>query len=1618
MPGMDDDKVVRVTSGIKIDLSQPITEFVKMATISEQSSRRVKASLKSINEATLPNLAAQVANLQARIKLENISSNTLRAQVQQHAQAVKELQRKVALEGALTEQHKEQVRQLQMQQKILSAQVSEAAAIQRSTLSGQLTSMAARRASWFITGTAMFGLSAGLRQVIDDVADVEMRMISLARVMEDPLFSIEKMRTDLFALGQEFGFSFQAVQDIALRWAQAGYDAAETLELTRASLLALNTAEMNAEQATQSLIGIMAQWGIQADQLITIIDKLNLVADEYAVTTQDLVDGLLRSSGAARAAGMTFEQTLALLTAMRETSGRTGREVGNALNSIIAYVQRAKSLNVLSEAGIPVFANPEGTQLRNVFDILADISEKWTEMEQRGLAQALMEEAEAAGLFTQEIAEAAGALEEWTDLQRRDILQAGAGVYRRNYLLALLTNFTQVYDVLNTQERALGYSQRENERTMQAYTKQVASLKAEFQELAYALAAEGGMLDFLKTLVGLLREGADAFNRLPQPVKNTVMALAVLGTSVALLNTSTKLMAGVTIPEAIRAMGGWRGMMDRLYGATNSVVAALGGIGPATAKLLPVVAILSAVAYGLYRAAQYVDRYQKAFDKLTSEHADAMKTLEAELKVHTSNIEMLMRLGDQYRALAIQREEALSAGDTDAANAAYDKQIAILGQVEDALGREAAARLKVAEFSEEAANEIIEHEKAKTERIRQEIEEQLKAYRDGLRQQRDEILKALDETERAMNKQFTGFLDAMKTTFQNINLGEIVAFGFKVGIANVKLAFLNLFEWIADRLEEFVEKAAAFLRELPMEGAQQLGWRISATYGEGLRMIKAVLTSEQSKISRGLDEEWEKMWQKRRQDLRSLLSDIQTELTEGTGSSIGVGDGGGYFGQQQEELGKRIRSVVDAIIAEVEAIGLLDKAIERHMNILEERIAYYTREGASLQELQQADRDRAELMDLLRQRQEMLHRQAEAARQAYADLEQQIRSTFGQVFDLSTPEGRAGYFALSDDQRQAYDALADAMEKMLDVSAKNGVEWWRIQRQLNELAQENNAISRETIRLLGELSDAYGKGLLSLDAYLDSLARLEQQAGLSAEAVKRLNEEQAKALKEKWLGEIDDSYARTIAEIESEIERVNDELKQTVDNLDRIFDGFDRVTRQMDRAATRTNLLTAYNAFMGVPTRYSAPDRTGIEALARQALGGFGLFDVASLGVLSPDDFERVMQYDLDSLRKFSITAKDYLKQVSGYAQQRLAEIEDEMRRIDAWYERRIAELQAQLDALEAEEKADERAKAEEEYNKRIKALEEERQWILLQNEEDAAFRIAAIDAQLAKERAAWSEQLTKWQREDQKERIRNEMEELRQRRDAMMRDLEEQRRAVQEQQRLMTDLLNAVLEVINAEIEARREATEDYKTQLEEQAEARVQDLEDTKSWLEEKRKALDENWAAVLADMAAREPEFYARGQAIVERIIDGINSRKRDLETAISELNSIVSRVRSGASVTLPSLSVGGGGPVYAMAEGAYVRGGRGGVLSWIGEGPHDEIVFPVPKITPIMADAMRQVMATSSGLLGDLPRAVASAVQKALANTSFYGAFDITLPDGTVERQVIRVFSGLTPHVRTS
>jgi len=50
-----------------------------------------------------------------------------------------------------------------------------------------------------------------------------------------------------------------------------------------------------------------------------------------------------------------------------------------------------------------------------------------------------------------------------------------------------------------------------------------------------------------------------------------------------------------------------------------------------------------------------------------------------------------------------------------------------------------------------------------------------------------------------------------------------------------------------------------------------------------------------------------------------------------------------------------------------------------------------------------------------------------------------------------------------------------------------------------------------------------------------------------------------------------------------------------------------------------------------------------------------------------------------------------------------------------------------------------------------------------------------------------------------------------------------------------------------------------------------------------------MDQGVLAVLADMAARTPEFAKRGEEWVQAIIDGILSKRADLQNVLSQVTS---------------------------------------------------------------------------------------------------------------------------------
>jgi len=503
---------------------------------------------------SLPKMEADAATAQQKIRTKELSAELV-AQAATLREQIQAMREKLTQSGLLTKEEASQTAEMQKQLDLLQQQIkTESGDLQQGKTIREAPFMA-RMQTALSYGLIYKGIHA-MKQAVSTISDVEMGIVEIARVSDDASFNFDKVRDSIIQLGVEYGQTFENVQHITLRWVQSGYDIADALELTRTSLLALNTAELDSRQATESLIGIMAQWNLQTSDLSLVLDKINKVADSFSLTSQDLVDGLLRASGAARIMGLDIDHTIALLTTMREASGRTGREVGNALNSILSYIQRAGSTKIMESMGIRMFADEARTQFRNVFEVFSELSEKWNDPNiAQGAKDALMAGAEEAGLFAEELAGAVGmqdeyvkmteaaseATGEYTDVQKRDAAQAAAGIFRRNYFIGLLERFTTTQKALTVASEAEGYSMRENERTMEALEKKIQALKTAYVQLAIAI-GEAGFLDSLKDITDSTKDMVNYIAQLDSPMKNLIINLGIiLGTIKAIKVTSSLL---------------------------------------------------------------------------------------------------------------------------------------------------------------------------------------------------------------------------------------------------------------------------------------------------------------------------------------------------------------------------------------------------------------------------------------------------------------------------------------------------------------------------------------------------------------------------------------------------------------------------------------------------------------------------------------------------------------------------------------------------------------------------------------------------------------------------------------------------------------------------------------------------------------------------------------------------------------------------------------------------------------------------------------------------------------------------------------------------------------------
>lgn len=391
---------------------------------------------------------------------------------------------------------------------------------------------------WTI-GYGLVGMGSGLLyDTYETIKDYELALVNIKKVYDEmnpaqKLADMREMGEGIRDLAITYGETVENIGRISEEWVKVGARSVDELkELTKVSILAKNTSDLtrdnadsteNAAKAVTYLNSAIQQLGLGFEDAERVLDVWNKIADDFPGDTRDFAEAFQRSASFASNLGLELEELTAAVAILLKKTGRDGREVGNALQTIFSNLTRPKALNVLDKYGIKVKSSLES--FNDFADVMGHLSERYTEF---GEAQA--------NAFQIELADALG--------QTR----------RKNFVMSLLSGWEEFEDIVTKAMDATGYSMQKNEIMMTSLEKKLMQLRAAWQDLSIAF-GETGLLDMIKGAADGTREFITVLNELDPTLRASLNTWILMGGALLGTNKLVKVLAGSSLLELIFNLG-------------------------------------------------------------------------------------------------------------------------------------------------------------------------------------------------------------------------------------------------------------------------------------------------------------------------------------------------------------------------------------------------------------------------------------------------------------------------------------------------------------------------------------------------------------------------------------------------------------------------------------------------------------------------------------------------------------------------------------------------------------------------------------------------------------------------------------------------------------------------------------------------------------------------------------------------------------------------------------------------------------------------------------------------------------------------------------------------------
>lgn len=338
-----------------------------------------------------------------------------------------------------------------------------------------------------------FGVAARiLNKVQKEIANVYQNILKLDEAMTDirivtgaSVDEANSLMTSYNKLAKELGTTTTEVAKSASEWMRQGYTASESVNLITSSVKLARLGFMDMGSATTSLTAVLKGFNLQATESSEIVDKLTKLDAEYATTAGDIATALSRTAAAAKAANLDLDQTASMLTTIIDITQQDAGSVGNALKTILSRYGNVKagvfagmeedgedaseSINdvekVLNTIGIQIRST--STEMRGFDEVLDDLAEKWDNL---------------------------------NDVEQNAVATAMAGVRQRNQFLALMQNYDQYKESLESSRTSSGTADEKYAAVMDSIATSMQRIQTAWESFTQKLQASGFVKGFFKTI--------------------------------------------------------------------------------------------------------------------------------------------------------------------------------------------------------------------------------------------------------------------------------------------------------------------------------------------------------------------------------------------------------------------------------------------------------------------------------------------------------------------------------------------------------------------------------------------------------------------------------------------------------------------------------------------------------------------------------------------------------------------------------------------------------------------------------------------------------------------------------------------------------------------------------------------------------------------------------------------------------------------------------------------------------------------------------------------------------------------------------------------------------------